>query len=96
MLLTTQLPCSTQNRSTTTHQVEDFDAVESKPCDAVLNVGLDDGYNVQEHGVVDLPKISAQFVRDIFMQISSLKNSNHLQAHYMYFLDDDIESLRIV
>ena len=73
----------------TTYQVEDFDAVESKPCDTVLNVGLDDGHNVQEHGVVDLPKISAQFVQTSLCKITPSKNSQHFQAHYIYFSEDD-------
>ena len=41
-----------------TYQIEDFDSIESEPRDAILNIGLDNAHNVQEHRVVDLKKIS--------------------------------------
>ena len=40
------------------YQIEDFDSIESEPRDAILNIGLDNAHNVQEHRVVDLKKIS--------------------------------------
>ena len=48
-----------------TYQIEDFDSIESEPRDAILNIGLDNAHNIQEHRVVDLKKYHLGLFRPI-------------------------------